>query len=77
MRDVMKEKLNPLVENSRRIKIVLGYWVFCILQSFVKQEKYIITPFEYFFFFKISGKAGSAQEIRCLENYLSKKMSTK
>ena len=39
--DVMKEKLNPLVE---------GYRVFFILQTFVKQEKFILKKFDYFFF---------------------------
>ena len=51
----MKEKLNPLIAEYRRtnskLKNDLEYWVFCILQTFVKQEKYILTQFEYFFFF--------------------------
>ena len=43
MADVMKEKLNSLVEEYRRInskpKKALEYWVFYILQTFVKQER--------------------------------------
>ena len=37
----MEEKLNLLTEEYRRIKSkpVLQYWVFCILQTFLKQEK--------------------------------------
>ena len=42
MTDVMKEKVKPLFEvqkNQQQTKIVLEDWVFCILQTFVKQEK--------------------------------------
>ena len=39
----MREKLNSLVEECRRInskpKRLLEYGVFCILQTFVKQDK--------------------------------------
>ena len=54
MTDVMKEKLNPLVEEYRRINskwvfFLLEYWVFCTLQTFVKQEKKIRMQFKYFF----------------------------
>ena len=38
----MKEKLNPSLrstEEAIETKIVLEYWVFCKLQTFVKQEK--------------------------------------
>ena len=58
MEDVVKEKLNPFVKVYRRInskpkktKVVLEYWVFCILQTSLKQEKLILTQFEYFLFF--------------------------